>query len=236
MTNARGIAEDDNAGLLRHALACARAKSADVAAHVHPAWIETAWQRIGIAPPPSPDAAGVARCAIAFASLYGLRWPSLARFERRAHRIALLPRTEILRVLAAVALHDDRERVRRCVERGLRSAIVRLVGEAAYQGLIDAPRRPAWAPTALAAADLDPPRLAAAGYAVLSAQGAWQCRDMLAWVRLALPPAGTDAEAPAWPVLPEPAPVLDRLSTYFPEHAWLFGSPMDRALSAWTTA
>jgi hypothetical protein len=173
---------------------------------------------------------------IAFASLYGLRWPSLARFERRAHRIALLPRAEILRVLTAVALHDDRERVRRCIERGLRGTIVRLVGEAAYQGLIDAPRRPARTPTALAAADLDSGRLASAGYAVLSAQSAWQCRDMLAWVRLALPLATPDAAEPAWPALSEPAPVLDRLLTYFPEHAWLFGSPMDRALSAWTTA
>jgi len=227
--------------LLRHLLATARAKSADIAAQLHPAWVQAAWQRIGFETPP-PAAAGE-RGASALAGVYGLRWASLAGFQHRAHRIALLPREQVLRVLGAVALHAERERVRRCIGRGARQAVIERIGEAAYNELLAAPRitgNPAAG--ALSAAELDPERLAAAGYARLSERREWHCKHTLAWVRLALAPGSTQADpAFAFPstsssAAPSASPpgdsMMARLPHYFPEHAWLFGSPMDRALSA----
>jgi len=227
--------------LLRHLLATARAKSADIAAQLHPAWVQAAWQRVGFETPP-PAAAGE-RGASALAGVYGLRWASLAGFQHRAHRIALLPREQVLRVLGAVALHAERERVRRCIGRGARQAVIERFGEAAYTELLAAPRvTDNAAAGALSAAELDPERLAAAGYARLSERRDWHCKHTLAWVRLALAPGSTQADpAFAFPstsssAAPSASPpgdsMMARLPHYFPEHAWLFGSHMDRALSA----
>lgn len=227
--------------LLRHLLATARAKSADIATQLHPAWVQAAWQRVGFETPP-PAAAGE-RGATALASVYGLRWASLAGFRHRAHRIALLPREQVLRVLGAVALHAERERVRRCIGRGARQAVIERIGEAAYTELLAAPRAAGTgAAGALSAAELDPERLAAAGYARLSERREWHCKHTLAWVRLALAPGSTQADAAfgssstsssAAPSISPPGDsMMARLPHYFPEHAWLFGSPMDRALSA----
>ncbi|NKI93362.1 type III secretion protein HrpB4 [Rhizobacter sp. SG703] len=230
--------------LLRHLLATARAKSADIAAQLHPAWVQAAWQRIGFdTPPAAAGARSEAALAAALGSVYGLRWASLAGFQHRAHRIALLPRDQVLRVLAAVALHAERERVRRCIGRGARQAVIERIGEPAYNELLAAPRATGHhGAGALSASDLDPDRLAAAGYARLSERREWQCRHSLAWVRLALAPGSTQSDPSfAFPSTssssaPSGSPTGDsmmaRLPHYFPEHAWLFGSPMDRALSA----
>ncbi|SHN21806.1 type III secretion protein HrpB4 [Rhizobacter sp. OV335] len=233
--------------LLRHLLATARAKSADIAAQLHPAWVQAAWQRIGFDTPPAgagarSEAALASALGSALGSVYGLRWASLAGFQHRAHRIALLPRDQVLRVLAAVALHAERERVRRCIGRGARQAIIERIGEAAYNELMSAPRAEAGAAGALSASDLDPERLAAAGYARLSERREWHCKHTLAWVRLALAPGSTPSDPSfAFPsasssAAPSTSPpgdsMMARLPHYFPEHAWLFGSPMDRALSA----
>jgi hypothetical protein len=230
--------------LLRHLLATARAKSADIAAQLHPAWVQAAWQRIGFeTPPATAGARSEAALGSALAGVYGLRWASLAGFQHRAHRIALLPRDQVLRVLAAVALHAERERVRRCIGRGARQAVIERIGEPAYNELLAAPRAADNGSSgALSAADLDPDRLAAAGYARLSERREWHCRQTLAWVRLALAPGSTQADpsfaspSTSSAAAPSGSPTGDsmmaRLPHYFPEHAWLFGSPMDRALSA----
>ena len=233
--------------LLRHLLATASAKSADIAAQLHPAWVQAAWQRIGFDTPPAStgarsEAALASALGSALGSVYGLRWASLAGFQHRAHRIALLPRDQVLRVLAAVALHAERERVRRCIGRGARQAVIERIGEAAYNELMSAPRAEAGTSGALSASDLDPDRLAAAGYARLSERREWHCKHTLAWVRLALAPGSTQADAAfAFPstsssaatsTSPHGDSMMARLPHYFPEHAWLFGSPMDRALSA----
>ena len=229
--------------LLRHLLATARAKSADIAAQLHPAWVQAAWQRIGFdTPPAGAGTRSEAALASALGSVYGLRWASLAGFQHRAHRIALLPRDQVLRVLAAVALHAERERVRRCIGRGARQAVIERIGEAAYNELMSAPRAEAGTAGALSASDLDPERLAAAGYARLSERREWHCKHTLAWVRLALAPGSTHSDpsfafpstssSAAASTSPHGDSMMARLPHYFPEHAWLFGSPMDRALSA----
>ena len=224
-----GASSTESVQLMRSLLAAARHKSTDLLAQLHPAWVKMACQRIGCRASPPGSADGQVRWSSVFAGIYGLRWTSLAAFRHRAHRIALLPRPDMMQLLSAIALHADRERVRRCIGRTMRAALVERIGEAAYAALLDAPPRPGTNDNALTEQELHADRLAASGYAVLSARHAWRCRHTLAWVRLALPPSRGRAE-------PDNAadsdPVLDRLPTFFPEHAWLFGSHMDRALSA----
>jgi hypothetical protein len=227
----------DDVLLVRRLLAAARDKSSAVASQLHPAWLQMAWQRIGIDPArgqTGPD------CSDALAAVYRLRWSSLTSLRHHAHRIALLPRPELMRVLAAVALHADRERVRRCIGRTLRGALIERVGETAYAALLATPvsrASPAGRTGTLSLAELDADRLAAAGYTWLRAGGHWHSRTLLPWVKLALPPAHERAEAfPAHERALDDESPLGRLPDYLPEHAWLFGSPMDRALSASTTA
>lgn len=229
------VAPVDGVGLVRRLLRAALAKSADVPAQLHPAWVQMAWQRAGIAAPPAEAAPG---WSAALAAVYGLQWTSLVRFRQVAHRIALLPRDELLRVLAAVALHLERDRVRHSIGRGLRATMIERVGDVAYAGIVAAAcDRAGGAKGPLAMADLQPEALAARGYAALRDHGHWRNDSIAAWVRLALAPAPSRA-APAseGAQATDTASALQRLSLYFPEHAWLFGSPMDRALSASTTA
>jgi hypothetical protein len=210
-----------------------RRRSADLADDLHPAVLEQGLTRLGL--PTGPVVTGSPKCAAALAALYRLQWPSLDRFEAKAHRVALLARQDMLRVLAAVALHSDRGRVRLSIGPGLRALLVERVGENAYRTLLESPSLRMAPVRPFSAAELDADRLAWRGLETLVSIGAWKSRRLLQRVRLAFEPshaqtvlriAGTRAQ-------PE---VLERLSSYFPEHAWLFGSPMDRALSASTTA
>src|SRR4051812_7791813 len=93
---------------VRRLMAAARRKSVQLALELHPAWKQGCWHRIGV------DAAAVARSperwSATLAAFYKLQWPPIDRFQLRAHRIAVLPRAELLRVLAAVALHGERGR------------------------------------------------------------------------------------------------------------------------------
>lgn len=225
------VASVDGVALVRRLLRAALAKSADVSAQLDPAWVDAAWRRVGIAPP----ARAVAGSSAALADVYGLCWPSLAGFVHQPDRIALLPLPELLRVLAAVALHLDKDRVRHSIGRGLRGAVIERVGAVAYAGILAAAANGSARPAgALAMSELDLGVLAARGFAALREHGHWRSPGTLAWVRLALAPALT-VPAPATRAS-DVAGALQRLSLYFPEHAWLFGLPMDRALSVSTKA
>ena len=218
---------------VRQLLDAVRRRSADLADELHPALLEQALQRLGLSA--DPAIAGSPKCAAALAALYRLQWPSLDRFEARAHRLALLPRRDMLRVMATLALHADRGRVRLSIGPGLRALLVERVGENAYRMLLESPSL-RMAPTRpFSAAELDTDRLAWRGLETLVSVGAWTSRRLLQRVRLAFEPshAQTGLRIVGSRAQPE---ILERLSSYFPEHAWLFGSPMDRALSASTTA
>jgi len=229
------VAPVDRVSLVRRLMQAAQAKSDDVSSQLHPAWIHMAWQRAGIA---APTDATAARCRAALAGVYDLQWPTLSRFRLVAHRIALLPRTDLLRVLGAIALHLDRERVRLSIGHGLRAAIIDHVGDVAYAGIVAACRERVGPPVgSLAVSEIEPEALAARGLAALAAHGDWHSKRLMAWVRMALAPALLPTAAVAdRTAAADTAGALQRLSLYFPEHAWLFGSPMDRALSASTTA
>jgi hypothetical protein len=210
-----------------------RRRSADLADDLHPALLERGLRRLGL--PVDPAVTGSPKCAAALAALYGLQWPSLDHFEARAHRVALLPRRDALRVLAAVALHAERTRVRLSIGPGLRALFVERVGESAYRTLMEAPSLRAATAGPFSVAELEADRLARRGLEALVSIGAWSSRRLLHRVGLAFEPASDEAQAGGLDVHAVQE-VLDGISSYFPEHAWLFGSPMDHALSASPTA
>jgi hypothetical protein len=226
------------AALLQRLLQAADAKAADVAELCHPAWVDAAWRHLGL------DAGQARRVpqrrhAALLAEVYGLGWPALADLQTPAHRLALLGRRQIVRVLAIFTLHARRDSVRRSIGRDVRRLLVEGIGEPAYQHLLNGQAQALPSIQPLAAHELDLERLAAAGYRALCTQGAWRCRKSLAITRLSLAPTALDGAG-------DPAGtktrirstgsgadgVFDRLPDYFPEHAWLFGSDMGRALSA----
>ena len=218
---------------VRQLLDAVRRRSADLADDLHPDLLEQGLQRLGL--PAGPAIAGSPKCAAALAELYCLQWPSLDRFEARAHRVALLPRRDMLRVLATLALHADRGRVRLSIGPGLRALLVERVGENAYRTLLESPSLHMVPARPFSAAELDADRLAWRGLEALVSIGAWSSHRLLQRARLAFEPSHvrTALRIVGGRARPE---ILERLSSYFPEHAWLFGSPMDRALSASTTA
>jgi len=208
-----------------------RRRTAELPGDLHPAWLEQGLRRLGL----PADTANSRRCAAALAALYHLQWPTLDRFRTRAHRITLLPRAEMLRVLAVIALHGQRERVRLSIGPGLRALIVERVGEDAWRALLESPSLRTGSAKPLSAAELDADQLAWSGVRQLVGAGAWTSRRLMQRMRLSLAP--TQGAATVAAPTPRAQPdVVARLSTYFPEHAWLFGSPMDLALSASTTA
>ena len=219
---------------VRRLMEAARRKSLDVSANLHPAWKQGCWHRIGV------DAVTAARSpqrwSDTLAAFYKLQWPPIDRFQVRAHRIAVLPRAELLRVLAAIALHGERGRVRLSIGPGLRAAVIERVGEVAYVRMLEAPLPLQGAQGGLTAAELEPERLAAVGLARLVECGEWRSSSLLSWMRVAIAPLDETLLPGVKRVEAESREALSRLPSYFPEHAWLFGSPMDRALSDSTTA
>jgi hypothetical protein len=225
--------EPDASSCIRQLLDALRRRSADLAADLHPAWREQGLRRLGL--PRDPATARSPKCTGALAAFFGLEWPPLDRFALPAHRLALLPRHDMLRVLGAIELHAQRDRVRLSIGGGLRAMLIERLGEDAYRALVDAPslRRSPSGP--LSAAELDADRLASRGLDRLAGTGAWRSRRLLRRARLALEPARAKPGRSAAGGTAQPE-ILQHLSSYFPEHAWLFGSPMDLALSASTTA
>jgi hypothetical protein len=232
-------AATDAADLLRRLLRQADTKAADLVLHLHPDWVAAAWQHAGPAAARQAPRVPRPRQSALLAQVYGLQWPALADLHPAAHRLALVERPQIVRALATAALFARRERVRRSIGRDVRRVLVDCVGDTAYRQMLGSPAQgPGCNQQPLAVTDLDPDRLAVAGYRALCAQGAWTCRRALAITRLTLAPAALDSaqqHAHRTSRSAEAADamgVLHRLPDFFPELAWLFGSDMDRALSA----
>jgi hypothetical protein len=222
--------------LLRQLLALAGHKRAALAHEVHPAWFDALWKAAGWTSP-VPLRARPSRVVGLLADAYGVRWPSMASMRQGIHRIALLNRRDVLRSLAVCALSARPDSLRVSIGREVRERLVASLGMDAYGVLTDA-ASPVGDATALAPDDLDLDTLAASGYRMLCLSGAWQCPDTLKLARILLAP---DAVPAATPSVSEHAGAARaasaalRLHDFFPEFAWLFGSDMDRALSASTT-
>jgi hypothetical protein len=226
---------------VRRLLGAVDAKAARLASDFHPAWVDAAWARLG------PQMAGltqrvpVRRHSMLLAGAYGIVWPELDAFREPAHRIALLDRSRLMKVLAACAIDARRESVRRSVGRTVRELLIEGIGESAYQQVLDSPLRGIKSADPLAAMEVGQDRLAVDGFKALCAQGAWRDQTLISIVRLSLQPAafgdpGQGDERSRVSTGRGVDRTVDRLHHYFPELAWLFGSDMDRALSASKTA
>lgn len=220
---------------LRQLLRAVDRKSAAWGTELHPAWVDAAAARLGPRAAAWCASVPARRHAAVLARTYGLAWPDIGEFREPAHRLALLDRTTLLKVLATCALDGRRDSVRRSVGRVVRDLLIEGIGESAYERVLDSPTRGLQAAAPLGATDVSPDRLAADGFRALCAQAAWRHPALITMVRLSLAP-GVSADPVATPAGRGTDRVIDRLQDYFPELAWLFGSDMDRALSASRTA
>lgn len=226
---------------LRRLLRAVDCKSARLVSDLHPEWIDAAWARLG--PRASTWAAQIlpGRHSVLLARAYGIRWPTLGAFREPVNRIALLDRGQLLRVLAVCALDGRSNSVRRSVGRAVRHLLIEGIGESAYKKVHDSPAPGTQVACPLGPSEVGREQMAADGFRALCAQAAWRDRSLLTLVRLSLAPAATREHLLLDAPDESPRPVagnrtIDRLHDYFPELSWLFGSDMDRALSASTTA
>jgi hypothetical protein len=218
---------------LRLLLTATQEKSTHLVQQVHPAWVEAALPGYAVIASVSGDHRAVARSSLLLVKLYNVKWPSLTALKCKVHRLALLAREPVLRVLASAALYMHRGAVRRCVGREARLALMELVGEPAYVALVNSPDV-AGPQAALDITDLHADTWAAEGYRILHRAGIWTCREASVLARLALAPGALDCTSKFVVTTPSNNDLIDflnKLDALFPEQAWLFGSDMDRALS-----
>lgn len=213
------------------------AKCAGLAQQLHAGWhagLPAEWWQGG----PQPGRASrLARASHALARLYGVRWPDLAALQPRLHRVAVLERGPLVRLLVLAALHTQRFEVRQIVSKSERQRLCAMVGEQTYDVLVQSADNGLPARAGSTPARMELGELAEAGCRAIAAAGLWRCRHVLTLVRLALPPGALSAPPRAERPLRGPlAGFEERLHLYFPEFAWLFGSEMDRALSVSKTA
>ena len=209
------------------------AKSNRLVEQMHPAWVRRAFDSLGPGWDGLVQGLPAPRRSALLARAYGLRWPALTELGPRVHRLALLDLGATRRVLSLFALVARRDGLRRLISRDDRSLLAGHVGETAFQWLLACADSRKGEARPLAVADLGIDRLATHGYRLLCDQGAWSSRDALTFTRLCLPPA--DAQLPPGGADLDPvwtAQVIEQLPNLFPELAWIFGSDMDRALSA----
>lgn len=222
---------------------------------LHPAWSDAAWQRLSAQSNAHWNAPGGAaelarhlsprRRSHLLAQALGLRWPPLPVLSDRSHRLALLPRPALLRVLAACALQGRRESIRRAIGRVVRELLIEGIGAQAYQAVLNtqtaAPQMAVNASVTdtdpLQISELDQEQLAVQGFRQLCAAGGLPNPRLRQIVGLSLHPDALRGAPSAEAIFSSsPLAVLDHLPDYFPEFAWLFGSDMDRALWASSTA
>ncbi len=219
---------DTGVALVERLLSAARSKTASIADQVHPDWIRGLCGGLGLGNGESVHGKALDD---ALRDTFMLRWPSLSQLTRSAQRISLLSRPEMSRVLAAVALHSGRDSVRRNLNKSHRSQWITAIGEDAYLRLLRLP--PRGHQVAEVRLHPLPHGYAIEGQALLGAAGHWRNRDCVAWIRYALPPFANGGQTSVDAEHLDPA-IFVHLPFIFPEHAWLFGSDMERTLSALT--
>ncbi|GAB3086265.1 type III secretion protein HrpB4 [Bordetella muralis] len=211
---------------LRALLQAIRHKSAHLVEHMDSSWLERARLELGLE---------MARLETTMLSrmlrqVYRLNWPDPGAFSVLAHRIVLLPKAEIHRMLAVAALWTQRDRVRLCIANPQRGALVERIGQSAYARLLACPSLPQAHRGPLS---LD--EIRSQGLILLGARHwvdnitGWHSQDLLDWLSLAIPPA--DAPDTHIQVHEGIRLMLDDIPALFPEHEWLFGDSMTRSLS-----
>lgn len=212
-------------------------KAASWPVDLHPAWVGKAFGHLGVQAAASSMRLPQDRQAALLEAIFGLAWPSLAEFRNPVHRLVLLDRSSLLKVLAVFALDTRRESMRRSIGRAVRKLLIDGVGESAYEKLTSTPMRGLQVSNPLALPDVGQERLAAEGFRLMREEGVWHHPVLTRMVRLSLPLTLSGASSRLDGAALEPASrtvdrVVDGLPQYFPELEWLFGSDMDLALSA----
>jgi Bacterial type III secretion protein (HrpB4) len=210
-------------------------KSARFVLNIDPGWVDQAWQGLSARANAQQGEHPTRLTSSALQAVYGVRWPSLAALAHRVHRLAVLPLSQVLRVLQAMALYQRRGDVRRCIGRNARLALVATVGKAAFDVIVTTPGSDASHESEIGLDAVSLQELANSAFHTLESHGLWQCEDARRLVSLCLAPAASSFNAPP-AVSVQPAAhfhrLIQQLDLLFPEHAWLFGCDMDKALSA----
>jgi hypothetical protein len=208
-------------------------KAADLAAQLHPSWVDAISQRLGVTCS-CEGARPARRTARLLTAAYELQWPSIGELRHPVHRIALLGRRDTLRVLTVCELACRRDSVRMAIGRETRDLLIEQIGAPAYTLLCEGPPQGVAQVQPVSPQDFDLELLAGSGYRLLCRSGAWRSRAALAITRMCLAPVAVEVGTRL------PDDIIDaaddggaahHLHDYFPELAWLFGSDMDRALS-----
>jgi hypothetical protein len=230
-----GPAGNAASALLAQLFEAARSKSNDFASHVHPAWADAAWKGSSEWLAAAPEGAAKHEASLALQGAYNVQWPSLASLADCLQRAALLPRPVLLQLLCASAVFQRRQEVLRCVDRASRKTLMELVGAAAFEVILDANDVVGDTVEPLPSNIVSADTLAAWAFDRLELQGAWSCPQARTLVALSLSPAALGrAQRSHRPKrrAQSLAAFVVRLEKFFPEYVWLFGSDMDRALSA----
>lgn len=210
-------------------------KSARFVSNIDCGWVDQVWAGLSAQAAAARDEHADRVTSAALQTAYGVRWPSLTALTQRVHRLAVLPLADVLKVLQAVALYQRRAEVRRCIGRTARVAIIDRVGQAAFEAILAAPGNDASSECETAFNALPAHVLARSAFRALESGGLWVCRDSHRLVSLCLAPDAAAKALPCAPSAPPAAnfqPLIHQLDLLFPEHAWLFGCDMDKALSA----
>ena len=237
--------------VLERLFAAVSDKSARFVSNIDCGWVDQVWAGLSAQAAAARDTHADRVSSAALQAAYGVRWPSLTALAQRVHRLAVLPLADVLKVLQAVALYQRRAEVRRCIGRTARLAIIGRVGQAAFDVILAAPgadgsTRPGTHagtnPDTTASSENETPFhavpahvLARSAFMALESSGLWACCDSHRLVSLCLAPdaVGTAlACPPSAAVAANFQPLIHQLDLLFPEHAWLFGCDMDKALSA----
>jgi hypothetical protein len=216
-------------------LALAADKSACFVVQLHPAWMDPAWHGAAAWLATISEAPARRQASLALRKAWGVQWPSLGALGHRLNRAALLPRQALVAWLCAAALFLRRREVRRCVGRKQRQMLVEMVGRPAIDAIVAAPEAGPVPQNAPPLEGQSTESLAVWAFGLLSAQRAWTCEHARRLIALSLPPAAIGRPLQADHHAAQALPMggfSDQLADYFPAYSWLFGSDMDRALSA----
>jgi hypothetical protein len=244
-TSAAALLEAARRRVTHDLMAAARARFAGLWDQLDPGWVQSLKPlRPAIESAARRDGRTAAAAAAKLAQAFQVRCPPMAAFRWPVHRLALLDRTQLLRVLALLAVEPRQAALRRVVGREAREQLAAALGEDAATMLLDqVAARVADAPAQPleSIGSLRPESLAEEGFRLLAGRRAWHCREALTLARLCLPPTADPADRRhstrrTPPSMPEIDAFLRRLPAYYPELAWLFGSEADLALSVSRTA
>jgi hypothetical protein len=200
----------------------ASAKWCDFVNEIHPEWLERLKAPFDII---NKNIFPSALLRDALFEQFNLRWPNLSALTHPMQAIWLLPREDILHVCQHWAVFVRRGQLIRCLDSNVRRSIRQLVGESAFENILQIPFRPE--ESFAAGIPLDPNALAAEGLNMLRVS--YPAVDNHNWriASMAFKPDVTQPNNIGYSANTKPKAEKNQfcelLVELFPEHAWLFG-------------